>query len=89
MPNHTGRLVLTTTDPLACPEASLLIESLSRAGFIAAPLPGHRQAYTVGANFLSLLAFSGCAVVVPTTTGPAPYTAFCHVRISTLSVAPR
>lgn len=89
MPNHTGRLVLTTADPLAGPEASVLIETLSRAGFIAVPLPGHPHAYAVGANFLSLLAFSGCAVVVPTAAGPDPHTAFCHVRISTLSAAPR
>jgi hypothetical protein len=89
MPNHTGRLVLTTTDPLADPDTTLLTESLSSSGFIAAPLPEPQGAYAVGANFLSLLAFSGCAVAISTSPLPGAQAAFCHVAVSALSGAPR
>lgn len=89
MSNHTGRLVLTTADPLAGPDATLLIESLARAGFIADPLPGRRDAYAVGANFLSLLTFSGCAVAISTVPRPDAATELCHVRVSNLSALPR
>ncbi|HYN79404.1 MAG TPA: hypothetical protein VES73_16600 [Lamprocystis sp. (in: g-proteobacteria)] len=89
MPNHTGRLVLTTADPLADPDATLLVDTLSRAAFIAAPLPGRCDAYAVGANFLSLLAFSGCAVAIADIPRAEAPLAFCHVRVSTLSPVPR
>ena len=89
MPNHTGRLVLTTADPLADPDATLLVESLSRVAFIADRLPARRDAYAVGTNFLSLLAFTGCAVAIPSAPRADAPTAFCHVRVSNLSPVPR
>ncbi len=72
MPNHTGRLVLATADPLAGPDGTLLVAALSRAGFISAPLAARRDAYHVGPNFLSLLAFTGCAVAIAARAGGRP-----------------
>ncbi|AUB82491.1 hypothetical protein [Candidatus Thiodictyon syntrophicum] len=89
MPNHTGRLVLTTSDPVAGPDAALLAAALSQSGFIGEPLPGRRGAFSVGRNFLSLLAFSGCAVAIAAAPGPDPGAAFCHVHFSALTAAPR
>lgn len=89
MPNHTGRLVLTTADPLAGPDPALLIAALSASGFISGPLPGRRAAFAVGRNFLSLLAFSGCAVAIAADPATAPGSAFCHVALPAPTPAPR
>ena len=59
MPNHTGRLVLTTADALDSPDQALVIGVLAREGFIAAPLRGYGDAYAAGPELLSLLAFTG------------------------------
>lgn len=86
MPNHTGRLVLTTNDPQAAPDPVLVVASLSGAGFIGAPLSAAERAYAVGPAFLSLLAFTGCAVAIAAAPGADGSVPGCHVRI--LPVAP-
>jgi hypothetical protein len=89
MPNHTGRLVLTTADPQADPAPALVAAALSEAGFIGPRLSLPGLAFSVGPRFLSLLAFTGCAVAIvsaPSGTGGVPY---CHVRISELEPVPR
>lgn len=92
---HTGRLVLTPTDPHRVPDIALLIEGLSRAGFLGAPWrpetppPGQgapEPAFAVGAGFLSLLTFAGCAVRIHEDTGAGR---FSHIRIPAVSAHPR
>ena len=89
MPNHTGRLVLTTNEPQAAPDSGLVIESLLGAGFIGAPLHGLERAYAVGPTFLSLLAFTGCAVAISAEPGAGESVPCCHVRILPVSPAAR
>ena len=89
MPNHTGRLVLSTVDALDSPDQALVTGILAREGFIGAPLRGHGDAYAAGPELLSLLAFTGCAVAVPVLPDAQPGAAFCHVRIPAPSPAPR
>jgi hypothetical protein len=89
MPIHTGRLLLTPIDPQAAPEAGLVIGALLGAGFIGAQLRGPERAFAVGPAFLSLLAFTGCAVAIagdPDECGTAPC---CLVRIPPLAPTPR
>jgi len=85
---HTGRLVLTPSDPHVCPHAPLLIEALVEEGFIGERLGDEGAAsFRTGPGFLSLVAFTGCAVQirdVPGSRGP-----FCHVRISSAFEHPR
>lgn len=89
MPNHTGRLVLTTVDPLASPDQALVAGVLSQAGFIGAPLPGFEDAFAAGPELLDLLTFAGCAVAVPVHPAPASGGPFCYVRLPAPSPAPR
>jgi hypothetical protein len=89
MPNHTGRLLLTTSDPLAAPDAGLVIGALSGAGFIGAPLRGPERAFAVGPAFLSLLAFTGCAVAIATDPGEDAGTPCCRVHVPMVSATPR
>ena len=89
MPNHTGRLLLTTSDPQAAPDEGLVIAALSGAGFIGEPLPGPERVFAVGPTFLSLLAFTGCAVAIATDPGDHGAAPCCRVRILALSAAPR
>ena len=86
MPNHTGRLVLTTADPLASPDRALVTGVLSQAGLVGAPLPGRECAYAAGPELFSLLTFAGCAVRV--STRPELGDSFCHVRIPASTSAP-
>jgi len=89
MPNHTGRLVLTTADPDASPDYALVIGVLERSGFIGASLPGREHSYAAGPDLLDLLTFAGCAVVVPTLPEAASGGAFCYVRIFPSVPVPR
>ncbi len=85
--NHTGRMVLTPNDPQTCPDRGILIETLSLAGLIGAPLRDRDHAFLVGPGFFSLMAFTGCAVVI--SSDPGQGTSFCHVRIPPASRSPR
>ncbi|NCA68749.1 MAG: hypothetical protein EOM91_01375 [Sphingobacteriia bacterium] len=76
---HTGRLLLTPSDPWHCPDRAPLIAALAAGGFIGDPLSGPEAAFRVGPAFLELLAFTGCAVSIA--TEPSPGAPFCHVRI--------
>jgi hypothetical protein len=89
MSNHTGRLVLTTADPLTSPDAAPLIAALSACGFIGDPLPGLGAAFAVGRDFLSLLSFGGCAVAIATAPGDDRQAAFCYVQLPDPAPAPR
>lgn len=89
MPNHTGRLILTTVDPLAAPDAELAIDALSGVGFIGAPLPGLETVFAVGPSFLSLIAFSGCSVAIDADCGEDGQAPCCRVRVLPVSDAPR
>jgi hypothetical protein len=86
MPDHTGRLVLTTLDPRTAPDPDLVTDVLCQTGFIVAPLPDEEHAFAVGPSFLSLLAFAGCAVTIPTGEDNAPR---CQVRVPVPESAPR
>ena len=94
--NHTGRLILTTADPNASPDGDALIAALARADLIGARLErrsdrrvtGPREcAYCVGASFLSLVSFTGCAVKIA--TAPDPLAPFCHLRFPPLAPHPQ
>ena len=97
MPNHTGRLVLTTVDPFAEPDAALLAGALAESGFIGAPigspLAEREGVYAVGPHFLDLLTFSGCAVSIAAAPANTPTSAsgaaFCSVELSRLAPSPR
>lgn len=97
MPNHTGRLVLTTVNPFAEPAAVLLAGALAESGFIGAPIgspwAGRDGAYAVGPHFLDLLTFSGCAVSIAAapadTPTSVPGSAFCYVELPRLEPSPR
>lgn len=85
--NHTGRLVLTPRDRLACPERAPLIATLMRAGLIARALDADQRAFAVGAAFLDWVSFTGCAVAIE--REPAPGRPFCHVRLPPATDRPR
>ncbi|MCF7983877.1 MAG: hypothetical protein K9L70_05690 [Thiohalocapsa sp.] len=85
---HTGRLVLTPSDPGAGIERGRLADALRDAGFIGEPIAGSDDAYTIGEAFLQLIAFTGCAVQLDTT----PKTdgkAFAHVVLRGPSAQPQ
>jgi len=86
-PNHTGRLILTTSDPHASPHADLLVELLLRLGFIGPTLEDRESAFRIGPGFLSLLSFNGCAVRIQ--DAPNADGAFCHVRVPPPSTHPQ
>lgn len=83
---HTGRLVLTTSDPHLCPDRVLLAEALSLAGFLGERLAGDGLAFRIGPAFLSLLTFAGCSVRVQTESREEG--GFAHIRISPASAHP-
>lgn len=89
MLNHTGRLVLTTLDPAAAPDRESLRWALSKAGFIGAPRSGGGEGFSVGPHLLTLLSFTGCAVVLPPSDTLGSYETGCHVRILGPTPAPR
>lgn len=78
--SHTGRMVLTPTDPHASPHVGLLVEMLAETGFVGERLEmSEMSAYRIGPGFLSLLTFAGCAVRVE--SDPGRKGGFCHIRI--------
>jgi len=90
---HTGRLMLTPSDPHLAPDVDLLIEGLSRSGFLGAPLilenpqpESGDRAFATGAGFLSLLTFAGCAVRIRDDVRGGR---FSHIRIPPVSQHPR
>jgi hypothetical protein len=89
MPNHTGRLVLTTVDPFAEPDAAPLAAALAACGFIGAPLTGRHGSFAVGPRFLELLTFSGCAVRIAAAPGDSPESAFSYVELPPPAPFPR
>ncbi|WP_232424226.1 hypothetical protein [Imhoffiella purpurea] len=79
--SHTGRLILTASDPHVSPHVPLLIEALAEVGFIGERLSdAGGDAFRTGPMFLSLVAFTGCAVQIR--SNPDGRGAFCHVRVS-------
>lgn len=77
---HTGRLVLTPQNPHLTFAPDQLIEPLLAEGFIGTPLGVcHPHAFAVGAQFLSLVSFNGCAVSLKEATDAG--NGFCHVVI--------
>lgn len=90
---HTGRLILTPADPHLVPDVDLLIEGLSQSGFLGDPLSlevtsmeeGER-AFAIGAGFLSLLTFAGCAVQIRDNRNAGR---FSHIRVPPVSPYPR
>lgn len=85
---HTGRLVLTPTDPGAGIERGRLADALRDAGFIGEAITGIDDAYAIGESFLQMIAFTGCAVQLDT----APKSeggAFAHVLLRGPSAQPR
>ena len=87
-PLHTGRLVLTPSQPEQVVPIKPLADQLRSIGFIGAALAGRRDAFATGEHFLRLLAFTGCAVQfdrAPT----APDDAFSHIKLDCGHAAPR
>ena len=91
---HTGRLILTPSDPHLAPDVDLLIEGLSQFGllgasvFLDAPLTGEGdRTFVIGAGFLSLLIFAGCAVQIRDDRRDDGR--FSHIRIPPVSPHPR
>ncbi|WP_246194915.1 hypothetical protein [Allochromatium palmeri] len=85
---HTGRLVLTPSDPHLAPDIGLLVEGLAQSSLLGVALEREAGlAFAIGPNFLSLLTFAGCAVQLR----DAPQTGahFSHIRIPPLSPHPR
>ncbi|WP_242523460.1 hypothetical protein [Thiocystis minor] len=94
--NHTGRLILTTEDPNASPDGDALIAAMAHADLIGERLEGRSDrlgtapsgaAYCIGASFLRLVSFTGCAVKIA--TAPDPRSPFCHLRFPPLAPHPR
>lgn len=85
---HTGRLVLTPADPHVCPQVGLLTEMLADKGFLGKRLGGEGEdVFRIGPGFLSLLAFTGCAVQIR--SEPSGDGGFCHVRMPPAQPHPR
>jgi hypothetical protein len=80
MPTHTGRLLLSTHDPLLLPAKTLLTATLAEAGFLGTPLWDRDDAFALGERFLQLVTFAGCSVRIELSpNGEAP---FCHIRLT-------
>lgn len=62
---HTGRLLLTPTDPEALVPIDLLRGTLTGLGLLGAPRPGEPLAFAPGEGLWQLIGFSGCAVQLP------------------------
>lgn len=87
MPIHTGRLLLAPVDPWAAPDPADLAALLHEIGLIGEPLPGRPWAYRVGAGFLDLVHFTGCAVRVQTDEASAGE-GFSHIALAPPAAAP-
>lgn len=59
---HTGRLVLTTVDPLQAVDRATIVTSLADLGLLGARLSEREATFGTGPAFASLVAFTGCAV---------------------------
>jgi hypothetical protein len=88
MSMHTGRLVLTLSDPHLVPDAESLRARLTEQGFIGAPLRDETTAFLAGDRFLALMTFAGCSVQIELTP-PAHGGPFCHVRFAGPFARPR
>jgi hypothetical protein len=83
---HTGRLLLTPSDPLLAVDPATLHDALGEIGFIGDPLTrldGNcpaSQHFLAGKHFLSLLAFAGCSVNL-SLDEPGDGSPFTHVRL--------
>ena len=77
---HTGRLVLTPSDPFHLPaDSDAILERLHDIGFCGARLPIRGgQHYLLGERFLQLVSFMGCSPHIQLEPGPADQ-AFCHL----------
>jgi hypothetical protein len=64
------------------PDRTLLTRALMSAGFLGTALIPVGDAYTVGAGFLSFVAFTGCAVQVEVNPRAESDRPFCHIRIA-------
>jgi hypothetical protein len=84
---HSGRLILTPTDPWAAPTPQQILTTARETGLIGPALPEH-DGFVVGPRFLDLVAFTGCAVQLDLEP-PARGAPFCHIRISTPTPSPR
>jgi hypothetical protein len=87
-PLHTGRLVLTPSNPAAGVDQAALADCLQTAGLIGAPVPRAAHAFETGEQFLQLIAFTGCAVHLDTAARTDGGT-FQHVALRGPYVQPR
>ena len=87
-PLHTGRLVLTPSDPQRTIALEPLVDKLRDIGFVGAALAGRRDAFETGDQFLQLLAFTGCAVQLDSAPKDLGGT-FVHIRFECTDTAPR
>jgi hypothetical protein len=87
-PLHTGRLVLTPTNPQLYIEAGPLAGQLRDIGLVGPALTGRGDAFETGEQFLQLIAFTGCAVQLDSTPlGPGG--PFVHVELDCTPAEPR
>ena len=87
-PLHTGRLVLTPSDPEHAIALEPLADKLRQIGFLGRALPGRRDAFATGEHFLQLLAFTGCAVQLDSAPNDLGGT-FVHIRLECTAAAPK
>jgi len=87
-PLHTGRLVLTPSDPEHAIALEPLADKLRQIGFLGRALPGRRDAFATGEHFLRLLAFTGCAVQLDSAPNDLGGT-FVHIRLECTAAAPK
>ncbi|AGA89305.1 hypothetical protein Thimo_0446 [Thioflavicoccus mobilis 8321] len=82
MASHTGRLVLSPSDPDAAPDPTQLRDGLTDAGLLGEPILSVPGAYRVGPQFLVLITFAGCAVHLETEATGDDARPFTHVRLT-------
>lgn len=87
-PLHTGRLVLTPSDPERVVARGPLADTLRGIGFLGPALPGRGDTFETGERFLQLLAFTGCAVQFDSAADD-PDGSFVHIQLDCTATAPR
>jgi hypothetical protein len=88
-PLHTGRLVLTPTDPYFLPQdLSAITTRLQGIDLIGAPLAGSDHHYLLGERFIQLVTFMGCSPFIQLEPGHEGE-AFCHLVIEDPTEQPR
>ncbi|MEJ2462993.1 MAG: hypothetical protein P8098_15390 [Candidatus Thiodiazotropha sp.] len=86
---HTGRLVLTPTDPYFAPDDQTAITTrLQQIGLIGAALNDSVERFLLGERFMQLVTFMGCSPYIQLEPGRSGE-AFCHLVIDGPSPYPR